>query len=614
MCGIVAIINKNDQSVPDAFIRKMTSLVTHRGPDDEGFYHHKNLAFGHRRLSIIDLSPLGHQPMFYQGNVIVYNGEIYNYIEIREELIKLGYAFATQSDTEVILAAYDCWGVNCLNHFNGMWSFVLYDIKKNSLFCSRDRFGVKPLCYTDAGGYFMIGSEIKQFTANSSFSPRLNYNTAANFLLSGSLNYSEHTFFESVKEIPGGHYGIYDLHQHNFSVYKWYHLDKVTQLNSISEKEAAEKMKELFFDSIRLRLRSDVKVGTCLSGGIDSSSIAMGVQTQLPPGHLFYTVSSCYPGTIYDEQEYIDAVITKTGFEAIKIYPDLQEVQKEGMMEKLIWHQDQPLPSMSHFSEYKVFEAARLNKLIVMLDGQGSDEYLAGYGEFYTHFQYQLFKQGNYIKWINEVRMRAKLRKQSLRWVLGNAIRFNRNNEKNKENPFQENEFLFSEKFSQTDIKNTPVSHSVFELSKDQILRSSIPYQLHSEDRNSMMHSIESRVPFLDYRLVEFGLSLPDEMKIKNGVTKHILRKALQKELPESIYARHSKLGFPAPENEWMKTQHPWFINQLQNASKEYPAVFGKTIAERFSQDIHSNKFLSPYFRTLSLYTWMKVFNVNSNS
>ncbi len=613
MCGIAAIVNKQNNPVPESLIQQMTRLVNHRGPDDEGFYHYRNIALGHRRLSIIDLSPSGHQPMFYQENVIVYNGEIYNYIEIKEELIKLGYAFATKSDTEVILAAYDCWGVNCLHHFNGMWAFVLYDTKKNSLFCSRDRFGVKPLCYTDAGGYFMIGSEVKQFTANNSFSPRLNGNTAANFLLSGSLNYSEHTFFETVKEIPGGHYGIYDLHQHNFSVYKWYHLDKVTQLNSITEKEAADKMKELFNDSIRLRLRSDVKVGTCLSGGIDSSSIATVVQKQLPPGHVFYTVSSCYPGTAYDEQEYIDAVIRKTGFEAIKIYPDLHEVQNEGMMEKLIWHQDQPLPSMSHFSEYKVFEAARLNKLIVMLDGQGSDEYLAGYGEFFTHFQYQLYQKGNYLKWFNEVRMRAKLRKQSLRWVLGGAMRFNRTHGKSNEIPIQENQFLLSEKLFGAEIKGNPVAKSVFELSRDQILRSSIPYQLHSEDRNSMMHSVESRVPFLDYRLVEFGLSLPDELKIKNGITKHILRKALQHELPPSIYARHGKLGFPAPESEWMKTQQTWFFNQLKNAGKEYPSVFGKTIADRFSQEVNSNKFLSPYFRTLSLYIWMKVFNVNVN-
>lgn len=613
MCGIATIINKQNNPVPESLIQQMTRLVSHRGPDDEGFYHFQNLALGHRRLSIIDLSPTGHQPMFYRENVIVYNGEIYNYIEVREELRKQGYTFTTQSDTEVILAAYHCWGVDCLSRFNGMWAFVLYDTQKNILFCSRDRFGVKPLCYTDTGSYFLLGSEIKQFTAVPGFSPRLNQDTAANFLLSGSLNYSENTFFGQVKEVPGGHYGIYDLAKYHFSVVKWYHLANVKQLRDITEMEAAAKMKELFFDSIRLRLRSDVKVGTCLSGGIDSSSIATVVHKQLPPGHAFYAVSSCYPGTSYDEQEYIDAVISKTGFEAIKIYPDLHEVQNEGIMEKLIWHQDQPLPSMSHFSEYKVFEAARLNKLIVMLDGQGSDEYLAGYGEFFTHFQYQLYKNGNYLKWFNEVRMRAKLRKQSLRWVLGGAMRFNRTHGKSSESPFPENQFLLSEKLLGAEIKVIPVAKSVFELSRNQILQSSIPYQLHSEDRNSMMHSVESRVPFLDYRLVEFGLSLPDELKIKNGITKHILRKALQKELPPLIYARHGKLGFPAPESEWMKTQQSWFFNQLKNAGKEYPAVFGKTIADRFSQDVHSNKFLSPYFRTLSLYIWMKVFNINVN-
>lgn len=616
MCGIAGIINKKDQTVPESLIRKMTDLVAHRGPDDHGYFFSENLALGHRRLSIIDLSAYGHQPMTYGDYTIIFNGEIYNYIEIRDELLKLGYTFNSQSDTEVILAAYSCWGLNCMNRFNGMWAFLLYDKPRHQLICCRDRFGVKPLCFSVAGNFFMIGSEAKQFTSSEEFQPTLNQECAYQFLSYGLLNYSNHTFFNEVNEVPAGHYLIYDLGKHSYSITKWYDLEKIQQLTSVHAEEAQERFRELFYDSVRLRLRSDVRVGACLSGGVDSSSIATVIHKQLPAGHPFYTISSCYPGTSYDEQSYIDEVIRKTGFTSIKIYPDLQEIQEEGLLKKLIWHQDQPLPSMSHFSEYKVFEAARQQNLIVMLDGQGSDEYLAGYGEFFSHFQYQLFGNGQYWKWLQEVRHRAKLRQQSLRWVIGGALRFNRKHEKvmkfgepllNLPNIPATGTHLSAAADNGVSLK--PVGN-MFSLSKQQILTSSIPYQLHSEDRNSMMHSIESRVPFLDYRLVEFGLSLPDNLKINKGVTKYILREALKKDLPPMIYSRHSKLGFPAPENEWMLTEHSWFAKQLQKASNEFPLAFHKQMAASFESDLQDKKQLSPYFRAISLYQWLKVFDV----
>ena len=274
MCGISVVISKNNQAVSPEILKKMNDKIIHRGPDDEGVYFNNSIGLGHRRLSIIDLSKQGHQPMEWSDQyVIVYNGEVYNYIEIRNELQKKGYQFKSKTDTEVVLAAYDYWGTECVQQFNGMWSFCIYDKRKNFLFLSRDRYGVKPLYYYTDQNYFYAFSEIKQILSIKT-KPNVNMNTLADCLILGYVEHTDNTFFEDIHSLTPAHNLIYNISSNTFSIHKYYTIKKDEMLSELSEVDMIERYITEFDRSIEYRLRSDVKVGTCLSGGVDSSAIA----------------------------------------------------------------------------------------------------------------------------------------------------------------------------------------------------------------------------------------------------------------------------------------------------------------------------------------------------
>lgn len=617
MCGISLAINTKDDFVSPMVIKAMNDMVSHRGPDDEGFYFGKNFSLGHRRLSIIDLSKAGHQPMQRNSLWITYNGEVYNYIELRDELKNLGSLFETATDTEVILAAYEKWGVNAFARFNGMWAFAIYDAATDEIICCRDHFGIKPLYFTQTANWFLAGSEIKQFTIFPDFKPVLNKKVAVNFLAYGWLNYSDQTFFKGVQELRPGHYLKYHLSNHQVIVQKWYDLDISSKKVDDPFGIAVEKIRELFVDSVRLRMRSDVPVGSCLSGGLDSSSMVSVIFANRLANDAFATVTSCYADARYDEQQFSDIVTSQTGFRSLKVYPDLNHLWEKGHFDKMIYHQDQPFSTASHYSEFCVFRKARENRIIVMLDGQGSDEYLCGYGEFFVARILELVKGLQWGQAWRLLQVKASHQKVSTGSELWSFLksayvfRFigfikgltNKNHTPWMSRDWEKIKKAAHIKFNEKNIR---------ELSVTEIAYTSIPYQLHSEDRNSMMFSIESRLPFLDHRLVEYAIGLPSSFKINNGYTKFILREAIP-ELPERIRLRKDKMGFVAPDAQWILQNKAAVRKELEEVITGTGA-FSTGLLTRFDDFVNGKLNYEPiYFRAMSFNRFLKIFKMELN-
>ena len=380
MCGISGIITSSNLKNEKNNLVKMTNIISHRGPDGFGYYQNEKVNFGHRRLSIIDITDGGHQPMTYQEKyTITYNGEVYNYLEIKKTLVEFGYKFQSESDTEVILAAYDKWGVECVQYFNGMWAFAIHDTAKNIVFCSRDRFGVKPFYYStieDTG--FVFGSEIKQVLTFIK-RPIANIKILLSYLVQNITNYSEETFFESILELRGGHNLIFDLSTNQFLIEQYYNITIDDNIQNLSKENAYASFEKELERSITWRMRSDVKVGTCLSGGLDSSSIATfaskinkKVSTQ---SFCSITAQSTEPTT--DESHYAQLVGKHLGLEQHFTKPTKEDFYKN--IDELIYTQEEPFVGPTVFMQYFVMKEARKNGIIVLLDGQAADVSLLGY-------------------------------------------------------------------------------------------------------------------------------------------------------------------------------------------------------------------------------------------
>jgi asparagine synthase (glutamine-hydrolysing) len=633
MCGIAGIFSYKN-TLSNASIKLMTEMLRYRGPDDEGylaadtnskevfglvgseskakgnnieaFHGPANLYFGHRRLSILDLSPLGHQPMSNSNKTswIVHNGEIYNYRELREELTNLGYSFISNTDTEVILASYREWGQDCVNRFNGMWAFAIYDKNREVLFCSRDRFGIKPFYYAEINGLFAFASEIKQFSALEGWRARLNKQRAYDFLAGGISDHTQETLFAGVYQLRGGHNLIYDLRRNKYEVRQWYRLEDKIENQRLDFNEVRERFFSLFQDSVSIRLRSDVKVGSCLSGGLDSSSIVCMLNSLLKDkdlNHFQEVVSSCFEIKKYDEQDYIDEVVRQTGVASHRVYPRYEELFPE--LDKIAWHQDEPFISTSIFAQWNVFRAARENGITVMLDGQGADELLAGYPGFYKAFFLLLLRQLNLFSFLRELLSFKRIHNYSC----GNLFRQVREDVLGSRNPLQ---WLNSD----SDVEARPFwinSDSIRSLSLSQLVYSNLPMLLHFEDRDSMAFSVEARLPFLDYRLVEFVLGLPDEYKINHGRTKYILRESLSKVLPDKISRRYDKIGFITPEEVWMKQDSARFRAELEETVALSGGIINKGIIKYFEEMVAGqHEFSFDIWRAISFGRWLKVFNV----
>ena len=586
MCGISGIINKNNKSVEESLIHQMTEIIAHRGPDSSGSYLYKNIAFGHRRLSILDLSSSGHQPMKYLDDlVITYNGEIYNFIEIREELIQKGYIFDSNSDTEVILKAYHYWGKTCVNYFNGMWSFSILDIKQKIVFCSRDRFGVKPFYYIENNDLFSFGSEISQLLP---FLPNriLNKKVALDYLISGIEECSNETFFKDIYLLKGGHNLVFDLQTNSYEIERYYNL-KLSDQKNTSVDDYIQELKR----SITLRLRSDVKVGTCLSGGIDSSTISsFASKLYQNSNEKFMAIHAKSSEYKTDESEFAKIVSKIANINLNFVEPSYSDFKSNIL--SIIKIQQEPFGSLSIIMQYFVFKKAKELGCIVMLDGQGGDETLLGYERYYP----AIVKSKKGIAKLKALLQSSKNSRLSLLDTIKYQYYFSNYKLRLKRLKFK-NSFYKSEILNEYESEELRIISESYNdisiLQKNEIESSQLPHLLKYEDRNSMANSIESRLPFLDYKLVELSLNTNNSLKIKDGWTKFILRKAAETILPKEIVWRKAKLGFNAPEKTWTKEFENEMIKEIEQS-------------EILNNFIHFKKL---YFKNLDLRTKWRLYN-----
>ncbi len=655
MCGISAIISFEDSDIISN-VFKMTDIIRHRGPDDEGFAvfgsnpsdikiyggndtpdtvyscglnftpkqkHpseiHGRIALGHRRLSIIDISPRGHQPMSYKNGRywITYNGEIYNYIEIRDELRKKRHEFVSNTDTEVILAAYDEWGEDCLHHFNGMWAFVIYDLEKGKVFFARDRFGVKPLFYwklPDEKTY-AVSSEIKQFTAFDIWNPEVNPPRLHDFLRYGVRNHTKGTLFKGVNELKGGWKIIFDMVNCRANESVWYDLGTNIKNEKLDFDSACLKFKYLFKEAVSLRLRSDVKVGSCLSGGLDSSSIVCSANfalRQKNKGFEQETVSACYSDKSCDEEVYFKEAVDKFNLVNHKVFPDAEFLIDN--INKIMWDHDEPIPSTGAYAQWKVFEEAKKHNLTVMLDGQGGDELMAGYHLYFDSYFIYLLRNFK----LSTLLMEIYGFKRMHNYGMIDCIKFLGKGFLGKNTQLLARRLLKRNQYHWFNWKadDEPLNYlkpGITAMSISQIKDTNLPMLLHFEDRNSMAFSIESRTPFLDYRLVEFIISLPDNYKINKGQTKYILRKGMKGTVPDKILGRQDKVGFATPEVKWFSEKPEGFLENLLDALDIFEKMIDrKQIIDAYKIDSANNNFRmgSVYWRLISAGIWAKIFKI----
>ncbi len=532
MCGIAGQFCINNNTPDKNILSAMSKKLIHRGPDGDGVYLNKNVGLIHRRLAIIDLTEDGAQPMFNEDKsiVIVFNGEIYNYVELREELVKRGYIFKSQSDTEVIIHAYEQWGRKCLNKFNGMWAFALWNSKKRELFCARDRFGIKPFYYTEDKGSFFFASEIKALPIN--FKP--NDKMVNAFLAWGMQDFCEETMFDGVYQIKPGCALMVSVD----GVLK-YNYWKPTVNKNIGGSCDYKKLRNLIGDAVKLHLRSDVPVGSCLSGGIDSSVIVSLIESKNQK-----TFSAVFANKKFDESNYIISFIKNKTVDCYFAEPTSEKLLKD--IENLIYIQDEPFGSLSIYAQYCVMKRAE-GKVKVLLDGQGADELFAGY----------LGYQVAYIKGLVSSLHFWTAIKESVGFI------------------YRYNDFIFNSiiemrarKRYRKCLKDAPNCKDRYDpplnnVLERELISTNLPALLHYEDRNSMAFSLEARVPYLDINLVEYVNGLPLGEKIRNGVSKFSLRESTRGNIPEFIRMRKDKMGFVTPEEEWMKNELRNFIHDI---------------------------------------------------
>ncbi len=565
MCGIVGIINKNGEPVNGEIISMMTDRIIHRGPDAGGIFCERNIGLGHRRLSIIDLSSHGNQPMKSDDSkyYIVYNGEVYNYQELRNELIRDGVVFNTQTDTEVILKAYEVWGTECFRRFNGMWSLCIFDKFNNRIVLSRDRFGVKPLYIMDRTDCFAFGSEIKCLTGVFPEEKKVDLVQLARYLRGVQEDCDTHTFYEGIKNFPVSSFLSYDLSSNKFDTQLYWKIEPSLFDKKWTTRKAIKTCRELIKDSIGLRLRADVPVGASLSGGLDSSTIVELVRKEF--GFRMHTFSSVYQEKEYDEKEFIDCVNEDAESMASFVCPsDNEDILED--MKKMLYYHDNPLAAASPYSGFNVYRKAK-GDVKVLLDGQGADEIFAGYYYFLNDYIENMIKTKGIRGRIDAIREisiwksiwseRRIISDSIAMQVLGVSL-FKKYDKSLKKQKYRMNEKeLFSESFRKIGLNmhfpdEQSIPDGLLRRQYHEMLHGELPRILHDVDRNSMAHSLEVRLPFLDYRMVEFAFSLPNDMKYRNGWTKYVLRLAARPYLPHKIWSRRNKMGFPAPFEKWM--------------------------------------------------------------
>ena len=571
MCGIAGIISPQASLIRQDRLQAMADALIHRGPDGEGFWINpsQTLGFAHRRLAVIDLSAQAAQPLHYLHYTVIFNGEIYNYRELKAELATRGYIFRTASDTEVIPAAYDCWGMECLDHFDGMFAFAIWDEKNGEVKIARDRYGEKPLyyyaVYPGRGRFetFLFASEMKALW-KAGVPRKLNGTSFLNYL---ALGYTQHpekkteTFYTGILSLPPGHFLTIRPGEGRVQLKKWYH-PRTPGIFPESDKPVVENFRGLFFSAVQKRLQSEKAVGTSLSGGLDSSSVLAAIR-EAGKAHLAGTqwenvaFSAVFPGFSNDESPYSKRVAADLGVTQYCISPTADDWVKH--FNRLMYHQEEPVQSSSVLVQYLVYQLAKEKNITVILDGQGADEILAGYKKYTPWYLQELFVRDrvlfreekkllrqneflpdwgwqNYAAALFPQKTAEILQQKAVRQIL-------RNRELTRS---------FREAYLNKDILYRPVIRTLEDLLHNQVFGMGLEELLRYADRNSMAHSREVRLPFLSHQLVEYIQTLPPSFKIRNGFTKWILRESIQDYLPDTITWRKNKIGFEPPQKNWM--------------------------------------------------------------
>jgi asparagine synthase (glutamine-hydrolysing) len=620
MCGILSYYKKEGLSKDD-IAESLHSLasINHRGPDGEGVclintktkqivslrtpltpLDYKcdvnsftdiedgkfDLLFGHKRLSIFDVTTAGHQPMIFEdGLVIVFNGEVYNFWEIREDLKQKGYVFKTNSDTEVIVRAYQEWGEACLNKFNGMWAIVIYDNKKNKLFISKDRFGVKPLYFIKNTESLIFASEIKQFRSFKKQHFSLNKKSIQTFIDGGSLDYDDTTFYNEVTRYRAGFYSSYFFDDHKMEEESYYTLPSKTV--KISQEDAFTEYNRLFSLAVSRRMRADVKIGVAISGGVDSSAILYHVVDLLKDsGNKVNTFSAIFPGMEGDESNHIKIIENDLKDKINVFYTNPFEEFKIDDLVKHIYHQDFPTYSASNYAEWAVARMVNQNGVTVLLGGQGGDEVFAGYHQHFFKYCRQIILSGNILKYLSIAKNYADLKSLNINRlhliILGEikaAISFK----------------LGLSRYNNRLDTDWLKANKLIDALRLDAQKYQLPWYLRSDDRDFMAFGVETRHPFLDVDLVNFGFQLPDEFKIRDGWQKWIVRKNMTT-VPDSIRFRKDKKGYTIPQKQFKETYRKDLMKY-----QSYVADFDPSLADSaFS------------FRLSTLGIWLQQNKVNA--
>jgi asparagine synthase (glutamine-hydrolysing) len=608
MCGIFGIFNLDGGAIDLTRLVAGTEIQRHRGPDDEGFLlvnsksgEHVscvgmdsdpnvnlrrieeyragsyNLGFGFRRLAIQDLSVGGHQPMRSRDGTrwIVFNGEIYNYIEVRAELAALGHEFHTGSDTEVILAAYDQWGIDCLSRFNGMWALAIWDSREKSLFCARDRFGEKPFHYVYVPGkLFAFASEIKALWASNVVDRRINDEMLALYRDYDQVDVGEQTFYDNILRLPHAHY-LKVGEKTDLVTRRFWDIDLRDQEKGKPNSWYAENFRDLLFESVKIRLRADVPVGSSLSGGIDSSTVVTVMDRVLPEGAVQKTFSARFDDATKDEGKWIDYITSTTNVEPHAVWPTAEGMFKE--LEQVFWHQDEPFLSSSIYAQWCVMRIAREQGVTVLLDGQGADEMLAGYHWYFNALSDDLVKRMNLYGYWNLQKDYKRLHGESLgRPPIARVIKQSVPHSLKKSGKAVMSLWKSFPEVPEVKPVYPKEFKKVSELRKIlwwSTTRHGLVELLRYADRNSMAHSREVRLPFLDHRLVEFAFRLPDRLIINGAWTKWILREAFRGIVPDAIGSRADKLGYMPPQARWLQGKD-WKEIMLDQVSQARPLSF----------------------------------------
>lgn len=615
MCGIAGIYQFDGDRVEASLLERMGDEIAHRGPDGTGICLDQEVGLVHRRLKIIDLTDKAAQPMTDNSGhlTISYNGEIYNYVELRKELEGEGYSFRSGSDTEVILAAYVKWKEGCVKRFNGMFAFALWDRRERRLFCARDRFGQKPFYYHHSSTRFAFASEIKSLLSLPEVTREANLALIRDYLTLGLVDHTLETFFAGIRKLEPATWLIVDR-QGIISERYWAIRMSDNVEGSRPTTHQSQEFLEILTDAVRLRLRSDVPIGSCLSGGIDSTSIVCLIHSLISPSHkerlgeYQKTFSAASELPALDERPFIHLVTAETGAEAHIVYPSSAMFLEE--MDKLLWHQEEPFSNSSVYAQWCVFKRAAEAGVKVMLDGQGADEQLCGYRKFSYFYLRELLSRKAVSRFLKEGILSLK----NISFFSGvdfrHSLRYFKLGER-----WQGLSNLIRPQLLPLEETNVPIGWNG-SLSQRILLdmrRFSLPSLLRYEDKNSMAFSLESRTPFLDFRLVEHLARLPLNFKIGNGWTKYILREALKGVVPEKIRQRRDKLAFDTPQDHWLRND---LMRPLKEAfsNKGFISFFLNTrqLSAEFDAfcSRHSRLSGSFFFRAFVLQRWSKRFGV----